>query len=208
MRRALALVALLAAMPAAAADPGETAAQSMAQMMREIWASQKFDAVATVQRVWTRTVRFDLPRPFVAAYRAQSGGSFIIEYVPDGETVQAWTQMITVSGSLGAGAARIDDESLAGVLFDRRACADWRFRDVGATTQPVLPYRTLVIGCGADGAADSERGAIAFFRDDENSWTVQYAVRGAATQGFEAVAAARIARLKPLLTCKTDEKDC
>lgn len=208
MRRALALVALLAAVPAAAVDPGETAAQPMAQMMRKLWASQQVDAVATVQRVWTRTVGFDLPRPFVPAYRAQSGGSFIMEYVPDGETVQAWTRMITISGSLGAGAARIDDTTLASALFNRRACTDWRYRDLGATRQPVLPYRTLVIGCGADGAADSERGAMAFFRDAENSWTVQYAVRGAATRGFEAGAAARIARLKPLLTCRTDKKDC
>lgn len=206
--RALLALALLAATPAVATERGEAEVQPMAQMMRDIWKSQKVASVGTVQRVWTRTVGFDLPRPFVAGFRAQGGGGYIIEYVPDGETVQAWTRMITVSGSLGAGAARIDDATLASVTYDRGTCPDWLYRDLGATAQPVLPYRTLLIGCGGEGAPGSERGVIAFFRDEQNSWTVQYAARGAASKDFEAQAKTLIARLKPLVTCKTEDAGC
>ncbi|TRW16994.1 hypothetical protein [Glacieibacterium frigidum] len=208
MKSGLALLALLVALPAAAAEPGELDVQPIAQMMREIWKTQKTDSAKTVQQVWTRTVGFDLPRPFVAGFRAQSIGRFIIEYVPDGETVQAWTRLITVTGTRGAGAARVDDAMLASVLYDARSCPDWRYRDLGATAQPGLPYRTLVIGCGTEGEAGSERGVIAFFRDEEDSWTVQYAARGPASKGLEAGAAAAIARLKPFLTCKTGDKAC
>lgn len=207
MRIALAVLVLVAS-PLAAADPGEDAVAPMAQMMREVWASQKVATMSTVQQVFGRTIGFELPRAFVPAYRAQNAGRYMMEYVPDGETVQAWTRMITVSGSLGGGAARLDDETLANAVFDRAACADWIYRDLGATDRPPLGYRTLVIGCGSEGAPGSERGVIAFFRDDQTVWTVQYAARGAASNGFEATAKSQIARLDPLLTCKTGDAKC
>ena len=207
MRRALAAFGLLAALTAAAAAPPTPPARNddAAAAMRNVWKTQAVPDIGIVQEVWSRTLGFTLPRPFVPAFRSVANGFYIAEFVPDGETAANWTKMVTATGSLGAGAAHLDDAELAGALFDRGRCTDRVYRDLGGVAAPVVSYRTLVIGCGAAGAPGSERAVIAFFRDAENSWTVQYAERGAATAAFEATAEAKIAALVPFVTCKAGD---
>lgn len=203
MKCVLAAVAgsLLGASGVAAAGYGERPIAGQADMMRKLWASQKAGSMAVVQQVYSRTVSFQLPRPFVPGYQAQGPGSYLAEYVPDGQTVEKWTRMITVSGRLGGGAAQLNDGELAAAFFDNLSCPGKLYRDLGSASG----HRIVVIGCATAGAADSERGAIAMFRDAENMWTVQYAERGAMTANFEARAAAEIARLAPFVTCKDGE---
>ncbi len=214
MRHVLAAIGLLAALTAAAPPATPAAAPPAAapfkssdagSAMREIWKTQTAADVAVVQEVWTRTLGFNLPRPFVPAFRSVANGSYLAEFVPDGQSVDNWTRMVTASGSLGAGAAHLSDAELAGALFDRGRCDGWVYRDLGGTADPIVARRTLVIGCGAPGRPGSERAVIAFFRDTENSWTVQYAERGATTATFEARAQASIAALAPFVTCKAGD---
>ncbi len=216
MRRWFAAAALLGAVaaapvakpvPAPAAPPADAPfkATDAASAMRDIWKTQTVADLAVVQEVWSRTLGFTLPRPFVPAFRSIARGTYLAEFIPDGQTVANWTRMVTASGSLGAGAAHLSDAELANALFDRGSCQGRVFRDLGASPAPIVSRRTLIIGCGAAGQAGSERAVIAFFRDTENSWTVQYAERGAATATFEARAVASLAALAPFVTCKAGD---
>lgn len=178
---------VLAALMAAVALPAAAEPQpAEAQMLREMWAETKVPDAVIVQPVFGRVISFKLPRGFVTAWRQQAVGQYITEYIPDGETLDNWTRMITVTGRIGAGAARVEDEALADVLFNRGGCEGWLYRDFGAAANPgSARRRNLSVGCGVipkarydkavTGAA--ERSAIALFRDDETIWTVQYAER-------------------------------
>ncbi len=212
MRRALATLALmLTAAGAAQADP---AIDAEAAMLRSVWRAQAKPAMTIVQRVYTRVVAFELPRGFVIGSRSQSPKGYLVEYIPDGETVDRWTRMITVTGNLGVGRARragtgerTDDVTLAALIFDPKTCPGRVYRDLGpAPPQPVVTGRAIVIGCGAAAEPGSERGAIAFYRDDANAWTVQYAERNNGTAPFDVAAAAgKLAKLKIAVACSTGD---
>jgi len=206
VKRLLTLASLALLASPAAADPGADAAAPMAKMTRQMWKRPGLDKMTTVQQVWTRTVAFDLPKPFVPSWRAQGPANYTVEYIPDGETSERWTRMITVSGTIAAGAARMGDAALASAVFGRPACPGYVYRDLGPTARPPLGYRSLVIGCGAEGSPASERAVIAMFHDGQTMWTIQYAERGALTAGFERQATAKLARLAPLLTCRKDDR--
>ncbi len=181
MRRAVLLVLALAAAPAAANPvPAE------AQMMRETWTKTDKPDATIVQPIFGRVISFAVPRGFVIAWRQQVVGGYLVEYVPDGETIENWSRMITVTARVGAGAARVEDDQLANVLFNKPSCEGWRYTDLGAVpNQGAARRRNLIIGCDAIGgkeyskavAGAGERAAIAFVRDDEAVWTIQYAER-------------------------------
>lgn len=179
--RTLALALLIPAATATAAPvPGE------AQMMRETWGKTSQPDMTIVQPVFGRVISFKLPRGFVIAWRQQVPGGYLAEYIPDGETLENWTRMITLTASIGAGAARVEDAELADVLYNKPGCPGWRYRDFGAAANPgSARRRTLLIGCDATAPAAydkavvdaAERAAIGFFRDEETVWTLQYAER-------------------------------
>ena len=157
-----------------------------AQMMREAWAKTDKPSIGVVQQVYSRTISIDLPRKFVTAYRQRSPAGYIVEYLPDGQTLANWTQMITITSNPGVGAAKAEDAAIAAYVFSRNNCPGKLFRDLGAMESTTSARaRAVVIGCGTVGGGDyagavtgaDERAAIAFLRDDENIWTVQFAER-------------------------------
>ncbi len=133
-----------------------------------------------------------------------------MEYVPDGETLAAWTQMITVSGNYGVGAANVDDAALASYVFGRMTCPDKLYRDLGPVPAPTgVRQRVVVIGCnGPNGSG--ERAAIAFLRDGDHVWTVQFAQRaapGGAAKLFDVEqAVARLATLDIRAIAESDTR--
>lgn len=211
------LVLALAATPAAAnPSPAE------AQMMRETWAKTDKPDATIHQPIFGRIISFALPRGFVIAWRQQVVGGYIAEYVPDGETLEDWTQMITVTARVGAGAARIDDDQVANVLYNKPICEGWRYANLGAVTNPgAARRRNLVIGCDTTGGKEyskaligaGERAAIAFFRDDETVWSVQYAERSLPTRPralFDPATASVLLDRMKVTTCGEPDKsdDC
>lgn len=183
----------------------DSAIDANAAVMREFWAGQTADSVAAVQQVYSRSVSFTLPRPLLPAHSSDANGAFIMEFVADGQTVASSTLMVTVTGVAGAGAAHLSDAELADVIFNRGKCDGYVYSDLGSVAVPVLPYRALIVGCGAEGAATSERSAIALFRDAVSVWTVQFAQRGAATAGFAARAKTELSKLAPAVGCTAGE---
>ena len=214
MRRALLLLALAAA-PVAAQEnqPAE------AQMMRETWGKTDQQSFTVVQPIYNRILSFKLPRPFITAYRQQVPGGYIVEYLPDGQALANWTQMITVTSQRGVGAAQVEDDALADYMFNKRTCPGWLYRDLGAVPAATsAKQRVLVIGCDAVESNDyskavvgaSERAAILFLRDAENIWTVQFAQRtlpGEKRPLFDpATAPALVAKLA-VFACAEADKD-
>lgn len=195
--RQLLLTGLLAAYATGASADVATGSDAM---MHRMWRAQKGDTIDTVQQVYSRVVTLKLPRPFVQVTRDERRGFFITEYVPDGETVDNWSRMITVTGTLGMGATRFSDTELA-AQFEPKGCPGKVFRDLGPAA-PLLGVtgRVVVIGCGPPDQPGAERGVIALYRDRQNSWTVQYAERNHGKPPFSPEqAVARLNALAPAI---------
>ncbi len=208
------LLALVSApLPAQENQPEE------AQMMRDAWAKTDKPSIGVVQQVYNRAISIDLPRKFVTAYRQRSPAGYIVEYLPDGETLANWTQMITITSNPGVGAAKAEDAAIAAYAFGRNNCPGKLFRDLGPLKSTTSARaRAVVIGCGAVGGGDyagavagaGERAAIAFLRDDENIWTVQYAERNLPGQSralFDVEKAPAMLEKPGLRACAADDGD-
>ncbi len=213
IRRAVAAAVLLLAAPVAAQqsqpDPGA--------LLREMWGKTNKPTITITQQLYSRILSINLPRPFVVAYQAQREGFFIIEYIPNGESLTNWTQMITVTANQYMGAAKVEDSAIADLMFNKLSCPGRRYTDFGVVPSATSVHqRALVIGCDATAAnayagavpEAGERTAIAFLRDDDHVWTVQFAQRSLPGQGqalFDPkTAAARLAGLGILACAEAD----
>src|SRR5450756_3128991 len=84
-------------------------------------------SVTVISPVFSQLVRFSMPAQFVAAHENTKDNFYIREAVPKGETVETWTQMITVTGSKGmAGVANFSAQKLAAsIAFGfKKACPE------------------------------------------------------------------------------------
>lgn len=61
-------------------------------------AEELLDAVV---KVYSQTLTFKVHKGWTSGYRAEKGGAFLLELVPPGESVEAWTQMLTIRGFQG-----------------------------------------------------------------------------------------------------------
>lgn len=141
------------------------------------------DAVTATIPVYSRVLVVPVPAPFAAAFENEASGSYILEFVPDGETVENWTQMITVTGAQGAaanGASPMDIGNSIGSGF-QSACPDsfraWNQGEV--TVEGATAAQVFLLACG-DLNGQSERALILVAVDEANIYTLQWAERGAA----------------------------
>src|SRR5207253_3165822 len=58
-------------------------------------------AFTVISPIYGQLVRFSMPSNFAVVFENAKDGNYIREAVLKGETVQAWTQMITVTGAKG-----------------------------------------------------------------------------------------------------------
>lgn len=216
-----ALLGLLAF--AAASAQAQNATQAEAAAMREAWSSTDRPTINVVQSVYRRIIAFDLPRAYVLAFRqTDPRGFYIAEYLPDGETFETWTRMITLTSTRDMGGANVDDAALAAVMFNHPKCAGWIYHDLGPVpARTSATQRTLVIGCDAVDAKNyaeakagaAERAAIAFVRDSNDVWTVQIAERNLAGKPqslFDVAKAPEMLAALGILACEPSDtaKDC
>lgn len=125
------------------------------------------------------------PDGFKPAYEQEANGSYINEMVPDGETVDDWHQMITLTGerdllahaslldyanTFAAGYAKACPDSFVATALDGPAIA--------GAQQTLAAY----IGCGAvDGL--SETALVVMIAGRQDLYTVQWAERTPALDG-------------------------
>ena len=151
--------------------------------MAEDWSSLLLD----------RTVTITLPDSFAPepAFSDASSGNAIVEFLPIGETVDAWSQMLTLTGYAGA-ATGLDPYNATMAMAEQlangyaAACpGGLGVTDLGA---PALGGADAAFAAwlACDQVGDSGTGeamVVLIFAVGETVYTAQWAERGPATSG-------------------------
>lgn len=172
-----------------------------------------------ISPIFGQLVAFSQPSNFVLGFENVDGSSYIREVVPRGETVEKWTQMITVTGAKElAEQPEVYPITVASTIANgyKKFCP----KTFSATSLPppdVAGYKTFaaVVGCGTvigNGEERSEAALIIAVRGESDYYTIQWAQRGkASAEPFApdmAVWTKRAAELGPIRLCRivTGEK--
>lgn len=154
------------------------------------------DQVTIIAPVWSRIVAWPLPAGFVSGHEEVSGESYLHEFIPEGESVQAWSEMITLTGGqglaaqLGEGAvAAMADQLLQGY---QGACPD--SFSAFALDPPQVPGAEAVfagqLGCGSLAGQDhGEAMVFVIASGGGDLFTLQWALRappGPGQTGYDA----------------------
>lgn len=143
------------------------------------------DPATHIAPVWSRIVAFAVPEGFAPAFETAREGSYILEFVPDGQSVQDWDQMLTLTGAEGFARDRPQAvESFAESLAQgyANACPD----SFAATTLPApqVPGAEAVfaghLSClDLPGAGHGEAVVVLIAASGEDVFTLQWALRDA-----------------------------
>lgn len=174
------------------------------------------NSVGSITPVFSQLVRFAIPRGFHGVFESTNGPGYTMEMVPDGETVERWTQMITLTGLRGltANPAVTPGKVVAGMgggfsracpgTFAARAIGDFRT----AGDQPQDGFMA-VFSCGSvttdKTGPHSETAIIAGIKGSEDYYTLQWAERGFPSSTPLSIDGdawqAKFARLAPVILC-------
>jgi hypothetical protein len=165
-----------------------------------------------ISPVFGQLVRFSMPAKFVTASENTEENFYIREAMPKGETVNAWTQMITVTGSRGmAASANFSPQKLAAsiALGFKKACPEsFVVKDLGETRLGDQDAYLAVASCGkVNSSADghSETALIVAVKGTADAYTIQWAERtplASSPPGInEAIWRERLRELMPIRLC-------
>lgn len=171
--------------------------------------------VSSIAPVFHQLVAFSLPPEFKsqkATFERNSGSFYIREHVPEGETVDKWSRMITLTGARdlasnpNATPQAMLERMVAGF---RRHCPD-SFSTVvpGAQTVDGFQAFAVIAGCGHVGSGSdvySEAAIMLAIKGSADYYTLQWAERGrdsAHPLTLDATYWTRqLARLSPIRLC-------
>jgi hypothetical protein len=165
-----------------------------------------------ISPVFGQLVRMSMPASFVAVYENTENAFYIREAVLKGETVKAWTQMITITGSQGmAAVANFSPQKLAAsiALGFKKACPEsFAVKDLGETKLGDQDAYVALASCGkVNSSADghSETALIVAVKGTSDAYTIQWAERTAQASSPPAINAAmwqeRLRALMPIRLC-------
>jgi hypothetical protein len=175
------------------------------------WAAGANAQARAVTPIYGQLVMFSFPAGFKPAHANDSGSYYIQESVLDGQTVEKWTQMITVTGSKGLAAKqgmtpqRLLETVAAG--FQRACPTTFTAVAVGNMKISGQDASIVFVGCGSvqSGAARSESALLVAIKGASDYYTIQWAERGALTSRapqFDAdMWLARLKKLQPIKVC-------
>ncbi|MBS0232998.1 MAG: hypothetical protein JSR99_05885 [Proteobacteria bacterium] len=173
MRRLMIVLALLCARPAlAAADDAPTTESSTPA------------APSVISPIFSQLVMFTLPAGFKTVFEQPSADRYIREAVPNGETVDRWSQMITVTGAKGlATTPQMSAQYFAARIaagFQKACPATFSVKPLGPTSVSGQDAFVAVASCGkVDASPDkhSETTLIVAIKGAADVYTVQWAER-------------------------------
>jgi hypothetical protein len=178
-RRAVVLATCLSALVASFASNAQQASAAAAPPVQQ-------KSIQTVTPIFGQLVGFTLPAGFNPAdFEKTEGNSYIRESVLKGETVDHWTQMITVTGIKGLASdpdasPRVLAESIAGGFH--HACPEtFAVNPLGDAKVAGYAGFVAVMRCGSisDGATThSETAIVLTLKGTSDYYTVQWAERG------------------------------
>jgi hypothetical protein len=165
-----------------------------------------------ISPIYGQLVRFSMPSTFVGAHENVNGPSYIREAVLKGETVQQWTQMITVTGAKGiAGNPEVTPESFAVSMAAgfKKACPDtFAVKPFGAVKFGDQDGFVAVAGCGRIETTADQHGETALIvavKGSADYYTIQWAERTPSSAEKPAIDEAkwqeRLSKLKPIRFC-------
>ncbi len=171
--------------------------------------AQAQQSFRVISPIFGQLVSFAMPRNFVAVFENTKGTHYIREAVLKGETAQAWTQMITVTGEKGsAGTQGGSPEKFAGGIAGgfRAACPDsFAAKSLGNSKFGDFDGFIAVIGCGSVGAdKHSETALLITLKGASDYYTIQWAERGASAAKppiDDEKWVARLRELRPIDLC-------
>lgn len=120
----------------------------------------------------------EAPAGYVVGFREVVGAISIVELVPEGETVSAWTEMLTVQGFAGLKSvtpAQFEGESRAKWLS---ICTDGKFSSIARGEENGYPVSLWMLSCPRSAAPGKPE--ITWFkavRGNDNFYVVQKAFR-------------------------------
>ncbi|MDX2308313.1 MAG: hypothetical protein NW216_08760 [Hyphomicrobium sp.] len=191
----IAIMALAAALSLAPARAGE--------------AGEGPPSFQTITPIFSELVMVTLPAGFKTAFENVNGGSYIREAVLVGETVDRWTEMVTLTGAQDlAKKSDLDPDDVIDEIAKgfKKACPEtFATSDLGEIEFDDYDAHAAIVGCGAVGG-HSEVAMIIAVEGSADYYTIQWAERGAPLDGppefDESVWSERRERLKPIRICE------
>jgi len=164
-----------------------------------------------ISPVFGQLVAFSMPSGFVVVSENANEPNYIREAMLKGETVDRWTQMITLTGVKGlAGNPKVSPENVAGSIAGgfKAACPDsFTATGFGATKFGDQDAYVAVASCGrVESSADkhSEIALVVSVKGSADHYTLQWAERGPSAGKNaidEAKWQARLRQLQPIRLC-------
>jgi len=176
------------------------------------YAVQPGKSASAITPIFSEIVRSPCPDGFHAVFQSTNGGHYILEMVLKGETVDQWTQMVTVTGAQenadnqnATARSRLD---LNANVF-RHACPDtFAAKPLGSTTISGHEAYVAWMSCGSTtrgGSAHSESDLMVSIKGTEDYYTIQWAESGPASSQpltfDEAKWGDRLEKMNPMKVC-------
>jgi hypothetical protein len=192
-------------------------AEDNAPKMNEVEAlRQQGYSVRTIIPIFSQLVTFSFPKDFVPAFENAKGGQYIQESVLEGESVQKWSQMITITGAKGLAAnPNVTPARFAGSMAGgfKRVCPDsysatYSTAGFGEIKFGIHDAFAVVISCGTAGAMAnpySESMLLIVIKGESDYYTIQWSERGDASKTpikFDSIKwPDRLKKLTPIKLC-------
>ncbi len=146
--------------------------------------------MTAVTPVFDQLVSYNLPAGFTAVYENANETRYIQESVPEGQSYDNWTEMITLTGAKDLALnENVTLVSNANAIADnyKKDCAD-TFTATPLDNRPVDGHDSLIVflGCGTAGpheSAVSESAVIILIKGEQDYYTLQWAERSPAIAG-------------------------
>ena len=169
-------------------------------------------SLLAISPIFSQLVAFKMPLAFHVVNEETGAHSYIREAVPQGETAEQWTQMITVTGYKGVAADPGPPPAvLINTLADgfKKACPDTiTIGDLGEHPIDGYPAGLAFLACGnatEGGNSRSESAVVLVVKGTQDYYSIQWAERGPAQASRVAFDEqhwlARLKQLMPVLLC-------
>lgn len=168
--------------------------------------------VRSITQVFGQLVMLSFPKGFKPIFENANGPQYTQEWVPDGETVKKWTEMITLTGAKGiASNPNATPQLLASRIASgfKKDCPD-TYNAVGLGAIKLSGYDAFaaIVSCGIalpTGAPYSESALLIVIKGESDYYTIQWAERGVSSNSpinlNDAKWADRLNRLSPIKLC-------
>jgi hypothetical protein len=166
--------------------------------------------VTAISPIFSQLVAFGLPPNFVTQFEKADETKYIREAVPKGETLNAWREMITVTGAKGLAAKVTPMAFLNGIAGAFKNSCPSSFNAQLVSESQISGFDAVigVVSCGqstASGGKTSESALFVVIRGKDDIYTVQWAERSSPSDApipiDKAVWSARLKTLSPFRVC-------